>query len=268
MFRWTTQQKRKMGKSSSDEGAKAAKAGLCACGICCALCIGIPLLIIIIIIIIIVVVVSNASDDINDAIKSSECDRVEASDGACTWDLSCKGNRTCVNGKCSGSSGCWTGWVPPGALSRRRRARQLFALSMMWRAGWRGGERHARVWQHERLTCAATKWEETIGFATSSQQRSHHSICNDDDKAARCTADAWRSFIEFISNRYLDKIIYLLPIHFLVPILFYYIQINDLPFISALTTFYPRSDFIFLIRNFCQLQLYLKKKRIASSLIK
>ena len=53
-------------KSSSDEGAKAAKAGLCACGICCALCIGIPLLIIIIIIIIIVVVVGSAADDVKD----------------------------------------------------------------------------------------------------------------------------------------------------------------------------------------------------------
>ena len=95
-----------MGKSSSDEGAKAAKAGLCACGICCALCIGIPLLIIIIIIIIIVVVVSNASDDINDAIKSSECDRTESADGTCFTSLSCRGARTCVNDKCSGSHGC------------------------------------------------------------------------------------------------------------------------------------------------------------------
>ena len=95
-----------MGKSSSDEGAKAAKAGLCACGICCALCIGIPLLIIIIIIIIIVVVVSNASDDINDAIRSSECDRVEKADGKCNWAFDCKGARNCINGSCSGSSGC------------------------------------------------------------------------------------------------------------------------------------------------------------------
>ena len=95
-----------MGKSSSDEGAKAAKAGLCACGICCALCIGIPLLIIIIIIIIIVVVVSNASDDINDAIKSSECGTSEAGDGKCISSFDCKGARVCINGGCTGDSGC------------------------------------------------------------------------------------------------------------------------------------------------------------------
>ena len=104
-----------MGKSSSDEGKKAAKAGLCACGICGALCIGIPLLIIIIIIIIIVVVVSSAEDDINDAIKDAEnssdsdriaCKRIEASDGACFWDLSCKGDRTCSSGYCTGNSNC------------------------------------------------------------------------------------------------------------------------------------------------------------------
>ena len=59
-----------MGKSSSDGGRKAAKAGCCACGICCALCIGIPLLLIIIIIIIIVVAVNSASDEVKDALKS------------------------------------------------------------------------------------------------------------------------------------------------------------------------------------------------------
>ena len=65
-----------MGKSS-DDGAKAAKAGLCACGICCALCIGIPLLIIIIVIIIIVVAVNSASDDVDNwasDIANSVCD--------------------------------------------------------------------------------------------------------------------------------------------------------------------------------------------------
>ena len=84
-------------------------------------------------------------------------------------------------------------------------------------------------------------------------------LCNDDDKAARCTADAWGSFIEFISNRYLDKIIYLLPIHLPFPILFYYTTFRLLIYLSYQnfhTTFSPRSDFIFLIRNFCQLQLY------------
>ena len=91
-------------KDSSDEGAKAAKAGLCACGICCALCIGIPLLIIIIIIIIIVVVVSNASDDIEDAFN--DCNRVEQANGTCGWDLDCRGQRNCVNSKCTGSDGC------------------------------------------------------------------------------------------------------------------------------------------------------------------
>ena len=91
-----------MGKSSSDEGKKAAKAGLCACGICCALCIGIPLLIIIIIIIIIVVVVSSAADDLENA----ACDRTEAANGSCSWSWDCKGTRTCVDKKCTGSDGC------------------------------------------------------------------------------------------------------------------------------------------------------------------
>ena len=92
-------------KDSSDEGAKAAKAGLCACGICCALCIGIPLLIIIIIIIIIVVVVGNASDDINDLSDAfRNCNVTES--GTCTWDYDCNGDRTCVNSSCSGTSNC------------------------------------------------------------------------------------------------------------------------------------------------------------------
>ena len=91
-----------MGKSSSDEGAKAAKAGLCACGICCALCIGIPLLIIIIIIIIIVVAVGSASDDLNDALRN--CDKVES--GTCTWDYDCTGDRTCINSSCFGVTNC------------------------------------------------------------------------------------------------------------------------------------------------------------------
>lgn len=69
-----------MGKSSSDEAAKAAKAGMCACGICCALCIGIPLLIIIIIVIIIVVVVGSAADDISSNLS---CSIVEQDGGKC-----------------------------------------------------------------------------------------------------------------------------------------------------------------------------------------
>ena len=91
-----------MGKSSSDEGAKAAKAGLCACGICCALCIGIPLLIIIIIIIIIVVVVASAADDLEDA----ACNRTEKDDGSCFLQWDCKGVRKCEANKCTGSDGC------------------------------------------------------------------------------------------------------------------------------------------------------------------
>merc|ERR1712051_978488 len=78
-----------MGKSS-DDGAKAAKAGLCACGICCALCIGIPLLIIIIIIIIIVVV-GSAADDITsadswaNAANQISCDNTtESADSTCS----------------------------------------------------------------------------------------------------------------------------------------------------------------------------------------
>ena len=57
-----------MGKSSDEgkEAMQAAKGGMCAAGICCALCIGIPLLICIIIIIIIVVVVTSAADSIED----------------------------------------------------------------------------------------------------------------------------------------------------------------------------------------------------------
>ena len=91
-----------MGKSSSDEGAKAAKAGLCACGICCALCIGIPLLIIIIIIIIIVVAVGNASDDIEKSLRN--CNVTES--GSCWADWDCNGDRKCVSSSCSGSSNC------------------------------------------------------------------------------------------------------------------------------------------------------------------
>ena len=101
-----------MGKSSSDEGRKAAKAGLCACGICCALCIGIPLLIIIIVIIIIVVVVGSAADDISSLCEGnscsidnlSYCSVVETS--SCSIDYSCTGARTCVNNACTGDSGC------------------------------------------------------------------------------------------------------------------------------------------------------------------
>ena len=104
-----------MGKSSSDEGKKAAKAGLCACGICCALCIGIPLLIIIIVIIIIVVAVGSAADDISSLCDGGACDYtstsgfcsvVESSDGYCASSASCKGVRLCYNNVCTGSSGC------------------------------------------------------------------------------------------------------------------------------------------------------------------
>ena len=94
-------------KSSSDEAAKAAKAGLCACGICCALCIGIPLLIIIIIIIIIVVAVGSAADETTSFADSLRgCDRNEVGD--CGWDLDCKGDRTCnfVTKSCEGNANC------------------------------------------------------------------------------------------------------------------------------------------------------------------
>ena len=91
-----------MGKSSSDEGAKAAKAGLCACGICCALCIGIPLLIIIIIIIIIVVAVGSAADDIDNAFRN--CDITEGT--SCFWSSDCRGDRNCVNSSCTGNANC------------------------------------------------------------------------------------------------------------------------------------------------------------------
>ena len=97
-----------MGKSS-DEGAKAAKAGMCACGICCALCIGIPLLIIIIIIIIIVVVVGSASDSISDLsanLQQGTCNLTETENSSCTFNASCKGDRTCVSNVCTGTSGC------------------------------------------------------------------------------------------------------------------------------------------------------------------
>ena len=100
-----------MGKSSSDEGKKAAKAGLCACGICCALCIGIPLLIIIIVIIIIVVAVGSAADDISSICDDGACDYTSTScsvveTSTCYYDSACKGARTCVNSSCTGSSGC------------------------------------------------------------------------------------------------------------------------------------------------------------------
>ena len=102
-----------MGKSS-DENSKAAKKGLCAAGICCALCIGIPLLIIIIIIIIIVVVVGNAADDITSVegfktgFGNASCDLDESTSGSCFMDLSCRGARTCNNdlSVCEGESGC------------------------------------------------------------------------------------------------------------------------------------------------------------------
>ena len=97
-----------MGKSSSDEGAKAAKAGLCACGICCALCIGIPLLIIIIIIIIIVVVVASAADDVNTSLDDAfnPCKRTEKAGGSCDTSFDCRGSRMCVNSSCTGEHGC------------------------------------------------------------------------------------------------------------------------------------------------------------------
>ena len=91
-----------MGKSS-DEGVKAAKAGMCAFGLCCALCIGIPLLICIIIIIVIVVVVSSAADTITEG---TSCDTVES--GSCFFYSDCKGTRSCgTDSTCTGDSGCW-----------------------------------------------------------------------------------------------------------------------------------------------------------------
>ena len=95
-------------KGDSDEGVKAAKAGLCACGICCALCIGIPLCIIIIIIIIIVVAVGSAEDDINtwsDGLRG--CNTVEREFGACDTAFDCKGDRYCgIVQRCEGSANC------------------------------------------------------------------------------------------------------------------------------------------------------------------
>ena len=89
-----------MGKSSSDDhGKKAAKAGLCACGLCCALCIGIPLLIIIIIIIIIVVAVNSAADEIaNSSTWTEEGYKAEGCDylgKACKYSSDCKGFMYC-----------------------------------------------------------------------------------------------------------------------------------------------------------------------------
>ena len=115
-----------MGKSSSDEGKKAAKAGLCACGICCALCIGIPLLIIIIVIIIIVVAVGSAADSVSSLCDDGACDydydysssssisdynacnNYEQANGDCFFNTDCVGDRTCsyVTYTCIGSSGC------------------------------------------------------------------------------------------------------------------------------------------------------------------
>ena len=117
-----------MGKSSSDDGKKAAKAGLCACGICCALCIGIPLLIIIIVIIIIVVAVGSAADSLSEVCDDGACDydydyssssssssynsdgclNYERDDGDCFDNDGCLGARTCsyVTYTCGGSSGC------------------------------------------------------------------------------------------------------------------------------------------------------------------
>ena len=109
--------KKKSGKKSSrdsDEGIRAAKAGLCACGICCALCIGIPLLIIIIVIIIIVFVANNAKDDAEDIIVKSGasiqtmkpppsfCAIEERADMTCADKGDCKGNRMCIAGYCTG----------------------------------------------------------------------------------------------------------------------------------------------------------------------
>ena len=91
-----------MGKSSSDEGAKAAKAGLCACGICCALCIGIPLLIIIIIIIIVAVVTGKAASDVADALRN--CNVTESS--TCVTSFDCNGDRNCVDSVCTGTANC------------------------------------------------------------------------------------------------------------------------------------------------------------------
>ena len=79
-----------MGKSSSDDGAKSAKAGACACGVCCLLCIGIPCCICIIIIIIIVVVVANAADDLAECgslgAALNRCCVTEKADESCTFD--------------------------------------------------------------------------------------------------------------------------------------------------------------------------------------
>merc|ERR1711957_97418 len=105
-------EKLKMGKSSSDDGAKAAKAGACACGVCCLLCIGIPCCIIIIIIIIIVVVVAGAVDSATDCdgitAGLNKCcrDESELVEGKCTGMMSCKGDRTCKDQVCIGADNC------------------------------------------------------------------------------------------------------------------------------------------------------------------
>lgn len=97
-----------MGKSS-DELREGAKAGLCAFGLCCALCVGIPLLIVIIIIIIVVVMMNKAADTVTSVVTEGFCSVEEAADGSCSGsDLACKGTRTCnlTTNKCEGNDGC------------------------------------------------------------------------------------------------------------------------------------------------------------------
>ena len=98
---------KKKGDSDAENARAAVKGGMCAFGLCCALCIGIPLLCIIIIIIIIVVAVGNAADSIDDAFNNCELDTLKQS---CFFDSDCRGKETCNNVagvyKCQGEHGC------------------------------------------------------------------------------------------------------------------------------------------------------------------
>ena len=89
-------------KRVDNDGEEVAKAGLCACGICCALCIGIPLLIILVIVIIVVVVTGKAANDVADALRN--CGVTET--GSCVTSFDCNGDRSCDNGVCTGNANC------------------------------------------------------------------------------------------------------------------------------------------------------------------
>ena len=167
-----------MGKSS-DELRDGAKAGLCAAGLCCALCIGIPLLIIIIIIIIVVVMMNKAADTVTSGFDSLSCSTLEASDGACSGsDLACKGARTCdpTTDKCTGTDGCWAGccfqhssWlgralgVKSMQAKRRRKSHSLFGWKHgCW--GFRCDEKRGYNNKIDNIMQADTKWLAETAF--------------------------------------------------------------------------------------------------------